>query len=892
MAHMIGTRITHYEVVEKIGEGGMGQVYRAHDTELDRDVALKVLPAAFSGDAERLARFERESRLLASMNHPNIAAIYGVVTHDEQRVLVLELVEGIDLAVRIQQGALPVDEAVAIALQMANALESAHDQGVVHRDLKPANVKLTPGGTVKVLDFGLAKALDSTGDTSDPRLSKSPTLIASGTVEGVILGTAAYMSPEQARGKPVDRRADIWAFGCVLYEMLTGTQSFRGDTVSDTLASILAREPDLARLPKTTPPRLRRLVERCLDKDPMHRLRDIGEARIVLEEIQKGEPDPETAAATGVPVVPRRRGRAGWTLAFVFLILSLVTTGMYLFKPAPRNELLMLSVMPPSDGPIELQGFHPGPPAISHDGVRVAFVARTPEGPLLYVRDLDDPTPRRIPGTNGAGYPFWSPDGRHVGYFANGSLMRVGVDGSPPMTLAVARFGKGGSWNQDDVIIFAPSFNQGISRVSANGGEVTALTTLDQEAGHNSHRFPVFLPDGRRFLFLARAGSGTGSTLYVTSIDGDAPRRLLQTPAHAVISGGHLLFMRNNVLMAQPFDMSTAELTGEAIPLVENVRYLPGAARSVFDASPGGRLVYMAGSETPGFRLLMVDESGREIEQIGEPGEYDNPRISPDGKYVALEVFQEVGGLNDIWVYELERGIRTRFTFSNGSESNPIWSRDGRFIAYSGTDSVHVDIYKRKADGSSPAELVYADPSDKFIDDWSPDGKYIIYTSATAGGEADLSMVEVEGDPHNKTAIPLQTGEHSEFGGAVSPDGKWIAFASSESGRVEVYVTTFPTPGRKYLVSTDSGTNPRWYRDGRAISYVSTDGRYNRVDVQLTESGGFSASEPVQLLNVQTPGYDILPNGGGFLVIQPFDPLGSLPLTVVTDWRQAFLREH
>jgi len=893
---MIGAHITHYKVTGKLGAGGMGEVYRAHDTELDRDVALKVLPPAFSADPERLARFEREARLLASLNHPNIASIYGVVTHEQQRILVLELVEGTDLKMRIEQGAVPVEDTIGIALQVARALESAHDQGVIHRDLKPANIQITPSGTVKVLDFGLAKALDATGDPSDPGVSKSPTLLASGTVEGVILGTAAYMSPEQARGKTVDRRADIWAFGCVLFEMLTGKQSFSGDTVSDTLASILAREPDLDALPAATPPRLRRLLKRCLDKDPNQRLRDIGEARITLEQIQRGEPDPAATAATVAP--PSRGGsKRGWMAAAAFFVVAVVAVGMYFGKRAPEPELLTLAVMPPSEGPIELQGFHPGPPAFSPDGKSVAFTSRTAEGTFLYVRRLDEPVPRRIPGTSGAGYPFWSYDGRYLGYFANGSLFRVGVEGSPPITLAESRFGKGGSWNQDDVIIFARTYNEGIYRVSANGGEVTAVTTLNMSKGYNSHRFPEFLPDGRRFIFLARGGgTGTGgqekTALFLSSLDGDTTRLLVETPAQATVSAGHLLFMRNNVLMARPFDVDTAEFTGEAFPLVENVRMLPGAARAVFDASPSGRLAYMGGSIQPGFKLMMVDEEGRTIKQIGEPGEYDAERISPDGKYVALEVYQEVGGLNDIWIYEIERGIRTRFTFSNGSEGQPVWSGDGKWIAYSGTDSVHIDIYRKPVDGSGPSELVFADDSDKTTDDWSPDGKYIIYTRGVTGTEEDLYMVEADGDPATKTPIPLQTSDYTEYAGKVSPNGKWIAFASFETGRVEVYVTTFPTPGRKYRVSTNTGTEPRWYPDGKRIVYAATDGNFYYVDVQLSDAGGFNASAPVQLMPTTNQEFDVLPDGSGLLVIQPFDPMGAPPLTIVTDWRQAFRRDH
>ena len=896
---MIGSTISTYKVTAKLGEGGMGQVYRAHDTALGRDVALKLLPPGFSDNPERLARFEREARLLASLNHANIAAIYGIVPHENERVLVLELVEGADLSEHLQMGPMPVDEAVKVARQVADALESAHDNGVIHRDLKPANIQTTPDGTVKVLDFGLAKALDPAGDRSDPDLSKSPTMIASGTVEGVILGTAAYMSPEQARGKALDRRADVWAFGCVLYELLTGRQAFSGETVSDTLASILKTEPDFDLLPDNTPLPVRRLLERCLEKDARQRLRDIGEARIILEKVERGEVVGEAPSAETAPAGRAGSSRTGWIAALVFFVAAAALAAMLATRTTPEPELLALSVTSPADGPFALQGYHPGPPMLSADGKRVVFCTRAADGTFIYVRDLDNPNPYRINGTQGAGYPFWSPDGRHIGFFANGMLMRVGADGSPPMPVCDARFGKGGTWSADGTIVFAPTFNAGLHRVSENGGTSEEITTVDPSKGENSHRFPVFLPDGRRYLFLARGGSAgaasfttQGSRIVMGSLDSDGLTDIMTSTAQVALSAGHVLFLRGNVLMAQPIDAQAGALSGEAFPLIENVRGLPGAARAVFDASDNGRLVYMTGSALPGYRLLLVDETGREVEQVGEEGEYAGPRVSPDGKHIALEVYETVGGVNDIWVYEVARGVRTRLTFSAGPESNPVWSPDGRYVAYSGTDSTGAQIYRKAMDGSAPAELVFGDDNDKFISDWSADGRHLIYTQSGPDGATDIWMVEAEGESEGKQPVALLTGPFAEFDGRVSPDGRWMAYSSTETGgRVEVFVTTFPKPGSRYRLSHESGNLPNWSPDGRALFYYSVDGRCMRVDLMLSDSGGLTAATPVAVFDAAGIGaFDVLPDGSGFVTIQPFDPLGAPPLNFLTDWRAAFAR--
>jgi hypothetical protein len=556
---MIDKKLSSYEVVEKIGAGGMGEVYRARDTKLGRDVALKILPEAFARDAERLGRFEREARLLASLNHPNIASIYGLENADSTHFLVLELVDGEDLSKRIARGAVPVDEALGIARRIAEALEAAHEQGVVHRDLKPGNVVTDADGAVKVLDFGLAKALDA--DASDVTdLSHSPTMVTGSTVQGVILGTAAYMSPEQARGKRVDKRADIFAFGCVLFELLTGKRCFTGETVSDTLASILAREPEWEDLPKQTPPALERLLRRCLMKDSKQRLRDIGEARIAIDKIAAGNTGADAVEAAPPQAAGKKRSLLPWTLAAALALVVVFTGASYVRRPADQAPVVRAFIPPADDSPFELSSLHPGPAAVSPDGTKIAFSARDKNGAtVLWIRHLDQIEARPFPGSEGAGYPFWSPNGKSIGFFANAKLKRVDSGGGPPLTLCDAPVGKGGSWNEEDVILFAPSFNGPIHRVAAAGGESQPVTEVDADHGQNSHRFPHFLPDGRHYLFFARAavatgGDGTGSAVYLGSLDGEPARELFRCQSQSVYASGYLLFLRESALMARPFD--------------------------------------------------------------------------------------------------------------------------------------------------------------------------------------------------------------------------------------------------------------------------------------------------------------------------------------------------
>jgi serine/threonine protein kinase/Tol biopolymer transport system component len=884
---MENKKIAHYEVIEKIGAGGMGEVYRAHDGKLGRDVALKILPDAFVADADRLGRFEREARLLASLNHPNIASIYGIENDNGKQVLVLELVEGDDLSTRIERGPVPVDEALAIGYQVALALEVAHEQGVIHRDLKPANVKVSTNGTVKVLDFGLAKALDS--DPGDSNLSHSPTLMGSSpTQQGMILGTAAYMSPEQARGKPVDKRADIFAFGCVMFEMLTGGRAFGGDTISDTLASVLARDPDLDSLPESTPPMLRRLLQRCLDKEVSRRLRDIGEARIIIDRMRSGETgEPEAAAAEAVP---QRRGTPmiAWIVAGVFAIAAALS---WVLKPGedvvePVTERLIRSELSaPTDAPFELSSLHPGPATLSPDGRHVTFAARGKDGrDLLWVRSLTDDAARPLSGTDGAGYPFWSPDSKSIGFFAQGNLKKVDITGAPPFMITVARVGKGGTWNSDNLIVFAPTFNGPIHSVSAAGGESDTVTALDASSSENSHRFPSFLPDGHHFLYFVRtsAQGKNESSIWVTALDGSVNKRLFTCRSQAEYASGHILYVRDGTLMGRPFDTDLLEFTGDPFAIATPVKFLAPASRGIFSASDEGKLVFLKGAEDPGARLLWLDRDGNEIAGLGERANYDQPRISPDEKSVAVEVVDPQTAAVDLWIFEVERGIRSRFTFGPATMSSlPTWSPDGELIAFRHELNAVVDIYTKAFAGTDTATALLAGAGVDQPTDWSSDGRYVALERFGQGG-GDIYILPME---EGAKPAPFAASEFNELHAVFSPDVEWLAYVSTESGRAEVYVAPFPGPGRKWQISTDGGFWPQWRGDGREIFYQTQNNRMMSVDIDYVRGSIAIGQERELFTHASGADFDVSADGKRFLIVHEEGQVNE-PLTMILNWTE------
>jgi len=880
-------KISSYEVIEKIGAGGMGEVFRARDTKLGRDVALKILPESFVHDDERLARFDREARVLASLNHPNIAAIYGLEDADSKKILVLELVDGEDLSKRLARGPLPVDDAVEFARQIAEALDTAHEQGVVHRDLKPGNVIATPDGKVKVLDFGLAKAFDI--DASDSQnISQSPTILSAGaTAHGVILGTAAYMSPEQARGKAVDKRADIFAFGCVLFEMLTGRQCFSGETVSDTLAAVLRAEPEWKHLPEETPTAIRRLLERCLAKDPRKRLRDIGEARITIERVQSGaEDEPTAAASVETAAAPATKSRFSWLgyLPYAVAILAIIFAFTYNKTEAP--EILRASIMPPDDTPFDLRGFHPGPAVISPDGQKIVFSARGKDGTRLFVRYIDDVEPRALTGTKGAGYPFWSPDSRSVGFFADSKLMRIEISGAPPITLCDATSGKGGTWTINDVILFTPSFNTGIHKIPASGGEPEKITEIQLDQGENSHRFPECLPDGEHFIFLARSASASqrgqvGTAIHLASIDGSIDRVLMPSISNAIYAAEHILFLREDVLMARPIDTGSFEFTGDAFPVAHQVRYIPGAARGIFSASTDGKLIYQAGAALPGNQLVWFDLEGNETGRIGDPSEHDALKISPDGKYIATEIYEDIGGTSDIWIYDVERGIRTRFTFDPAPDNRPVWSPDGSDIVFTSSRGSHSDLYRKSIGGSGTEDLILESDFDKWPTDWSSDGRYLLFTVSSESQSADIWALPIAdgGEPFTVLAT-----EHTEFDAQFSRDGRWISYTSNESGTPEIYVRPFPGPGRRWQISPDGAAASRWDRRGGRLFFTSMDGSIHVAEVS-TDGETFRVGKVEKLFdNSESGEYQVAIDGSMLLMIKENDVHHLTPLTLVLNW--------
>jgi serine/threonine protein kinase len=888
---MIGTKLAHFKVTDALGEGGMGQVWRAEDEKLGREVALKVLPEEFAADPERMARFEREAKVLASLNHSNIATLYGMETVSgtdtetgtDTVFLAMELVEGEDLAARIKRGPISVEEAIPIALQIAQALEAAHDQGIVHRDLKPANIKLRPDGRVKVLDFGLAKAWDA--DTEGVNLSMSPTLTAHATAAGLILGTAAYMAPEQAAGKAADRRADIWAFGVVLWEMLTGHRLFDGETVSHVLASVLKDEVDLEALPGDTPARLRELIERCLRKKANQRLQAIGDARVALEEYVA---DPESwQAPSGTSAIPSGH-RVGWWAVPVILVLLLggAAAGYLANRPEPEpQQVVRFTLDAPEDTSYHLDPVSPGPVAVSPNGRSLVFSARGADGnPALYVRQLDTFEARKLPGTEGAQYPFWSPDSRSVGFFADGRLKKIETDGGPAISLADAANGKGGAWSPTGMIVFAPSYDTPLHIVPAAGGESRTVTVFDEDRGDNSHRHPRFLPDGKHFLYLAR-GTGTsdasGHAVVVGSIDEDGETELMRSVAAAEYAGGWLLFAREATLMARPFDAERLEFTGDAVPVCEDVMVINGAAVVVFSASGGDVLAYQSGGGQQGGVLTWFDRDGTQQGTIGEQNEYREVWISPDGTMAAVGIDDQASGMSDIWTIELDRNLASRLTSDPGDEQQIVWSPDSNYVAFArGVDS-RVDIYRKLVGGASDAEPVYESELDTFPTSWSPDGRLLAFDASNPDTGWDLWI------------LPLDTGEaypfvHSKFNesnGVFSPDGRWMAYGSDESGRREIYVTPFPGPGRRWRVSTDGAMYPRWSSSGRELFYQGVDGSIVGVTVALSESS-VRIGTPQILITTRPTGlsYPYSPSRDSerFLLID--SQIGTQSLNVVVDW--------
>jgi Tol biopolymer transport system component len=893
-----GTLLGPYEIISPLGAGGMGEVYRAQDTQLKRDVALKVLPDVFSQDPDRLARFQREAQLLATLNHPNIAHIHGLQDSNGVRALVMELVEGPDLAERIArpstfaQGVpsggegrgLPLDEALPIAKQIAEALESAHEQGIVHRDLKPANIKVRHDGTVKVLDFGLAKAMEPAAGPA-PNMSMSPTLSMHATQSGVILGTAAYMAPEQARGKSVDKRADIWAFGAVLFEMLTARSAFAGDTIADTIAAVVTREPDWTTLPASVPPSLRRLLTLCLEKDPKRRLRDIGDARLEIERILSGVPEVPSDAPPRA-ATSNRRPRLAWISVGLMAVVTAIAVGVAWFRPPavpPAAAAAMrFAFVPPENLTVEDVGFDDI--IVSPDGTKLVFTAREGDGRRqLWVRSLETLDARLLPDTEDAIEPFWSPDSQSVGFGAAGKLKRVDIAGKRAQTLAdAARLNGGSSWSRDGVIVFNPDYGAGLLQVAATGGPATKL----RESGLG----PCFLPNGRQFIY------NKGGSVFVGSLDSDTDLPLpgitnrvfyaahpAGAPAFAGGATGWLLYVKNAELLAQPFDAGRAALAGEPVRVATDPAASAGLseARRFVSVSDTGVMVLMT-PQARDYQLLWVDRAGKALGTLGPVTRStvaSAPSISPDGTHVAMQRRDPKTPGQDIWVSDLSRGTLDRVTAGPVNSQLPVWSSDGRHVFFQTVRDGVGGIYRVGANGGDQ-QLVLK--GTVFPGDMSPDGRFLLYWLRGQSTRMDVWALPTALQPSTgsgrREPFPLLDSQFDETGATLSPDGQWLAYQSDVTGIEEVYVRRFDadhgTVGEPLRISTGSGTRPRWRGDGTELFYLAAPQGGTRVQMIAvsTKTGGaaLQAGTPTTLFTTRMlpffTDYDATRDGQRFLV--------------------------
>ena len=863
---MIGNTLAQYEITSQLGKGGMGEVYLADDITLDRKVALKFLPGEFTNDPERMARFEREAKLLASLNHPNIAGIFGLEQADGNRFLVLEYVEGETLQARLIKGALSLEDALELCRQIAEGLEAAHEKGVIHRDLKPANVMITAEEKVKILDFGLAKALEDEIQSSDPL--DSPTITDAMTRPGVILGTAAYMSPEQAKGKSVDKRTDIWAFGCILYECLTGKRAFEGEVVTETLAAVIKDEPDFEKIPA----RIRPTLRQCLSKDKKKRFRDIGDVALLIRSVPELVPDSGT-------VIHRRLSWIWPSISTLFAVVLIILSFLYFNgRKESKAEFYHLSVPPMPSG----YGY-----AISPDDQRIAFVASSPESVAsLYVCEIGSVKPERMKGTEGASLPFWSPDAQTVAFFAEGWLKAVNISsGSPQKICRLTGIGGGGSWNKDGDILFS---DQGNLRLisSREGGEPATIANPNENKAQASYYYcPYFLPDGRHFLTTSLfATESEKKGVYLGSIDSNEMIWLLDAYHMAAYVDGCLIFIRDRTLFARPFDWKNKKLTGDAVIIAEN---LITSANGVFFSVSNQRLVYRAGDAQSQTQFYWLDRNGTRISSVGKPGLYsDDFDLSPDGKKIAFTKADPITNVANIWVNEWERDIPEQFTFGSTDNIGPVWSGDGLNISYVSKRNGNIDIFQKASNGTGE-EIVIADsPNDEWLDDLSRDGSYVAYTGVEESSiDTDIHIIPLSGDGKSRPIVQRASRQDEPH---FSHNGKWLAYDSNESGIWQVYVVSVPSGLNRRLISTNGGAQPRWKEDDRELYYLSMDGKMMAVDISAEAT--IDSGRPKELFNTglivdpTNDQYDVTADGECFLILKPTAEAQATPITIALNW--------
>jgi len=892
-------RFGPYEVRGSLGAGGMGEVYRALDADLGREVAIKVLAADIAADPASQGRFEREARALAALNHPNIATLYGVERAGNVRALVMELIEGDTLADRLTRGPLAAAEALPIARQIAEAIEAAHARGIVHRDLKPANIKITAAGAVKVLDFGLAKAIEPgaalarSGVGVGTDLTSSPTYSDPGATErGVILGTTSYMSPQQARGQPVDRDVDIWAFGCVLYEMLAGKRAFAGDTASDIVASVLQREPDWSLLPASTPATVARLVKRCLEKDPSRRLRDIADARFAIEDAL-ASPGSASGAMSAVGPADNAMQRSRWPMVVAAVMLAVgVAVGMLgqralgtRGRAAPDPHAVVFSLTAP---PGESLYLFVHPVVLSPDGRQMAIVTNGPDGqPRLWLRSLDEPAPRRVEGADGAMFPFWSPDGRSLGFIARGELRVMELASRSVRTVAVASTTVpifGGDWNRDGTLLFADGA-AGLKLVPTGGGTPVPIPSPGPSADLVLASEPQFLPDGRHFIYFAGSPVSGRGAMMLGRLDSQERSVLLKADTRAIYSPpGFLVYVREGDVIAQRFDASSLALSGDPVVIARNA-WLGTGLTGVSVSETG--VVAFAAERAPTTQLTWIDRAGTTLGTLGDPGRWIHVALSPDGKAVAAERLDERTGAGVTWTMDAARGAASRLSLRPGWTMVPVWSPHSDRIALAATGaSIFLDIIIASADGSGREEVVHKADGLANPTDWLPDGSGLVFNTSTTTATSDIFTVGIA--PGGKSAPLVQTPFNEAFG-KISSDGRWLAFASNESGREEIYVRQLSGGFGRWRVSQNGGTQPRWRADGRELFFVS---KTNRIMAAAISAGAaFDAATPVELpietevdLNGGRYVYDVTDQGRRFLVIRRTSQEQPLPITVVLNW--------
>ncbi len=829
---MIGQTISHYQILEKLGEGGMGVVYKAQDTILDRVVALKFLPAHLSASEQDKARFIQEAKAAASLNHPNICTIYGIEEHDGQMFIAMEFVEGQTL--RDKGTSLPLKQSIDVGIQLADGLAAAHEKGIVHRDVKPENIMLQKDGRVRIMDFGLAKL------KSASRLTKV----------GSTVGTTGYMSPEQVQGQESDHRSDIFSLGVILYEMFAGQSPFKGAHETAINYEIVNVDPDpISSVKPEVSPELDAVVLECMAKDVTERYQSVAEVGKELRRYKRessrtrmsriSSPS-QTYRPSGVqiPFVPEDQPRKTfftlervvWILvSFTFLAGAIVVSLIH-FREQPPEVRTVRSIILPPEKSIFRQGYF----TLSPDGRTFAYVALDSVGKeLLWIRPLSALSGQPLTGTDNASYPFWSPDSRFIGFFADGKLKKIEASGGPPLTICDAPLGRGGTWGGDGVILFNANANVPLSRVPAAGGTPTVITTLDTSKSELSHRWPYFLPDGKHFLYLARttsAATGEGDAIYFSSLDSSINKLLVRASSKTALVSGHLIFLREQSLMAQPFDTVRYEITGDAFPIAENIQFDPSTGSASFSVSNNGVLTYQTGALQGGSRLVWFDRSGKQTGSFGKLQVYFSPAISPDGKKLAIDLVDVQSRNTDIWWYEFSRDLWTRFTFDASTDRDPVWSPDGSRIVFYSNRNRHFDLYVRPTSGERSEELLFESGTDKIPHDWSLDGKYLsFFTVNNPKTKNDLWVLPMTGE--KKPILFLQT-EFTESRGVFSPDGKWIAYQSDESGKNQIYVRPFPGPGGKWQISTAGGTRARWSRNGKEIFFLSTDFKLMTAEVR------------------------------------------------------------